>query len=224
MRFRSLLSLFRDENWADSMIKMLDEMLELSTGMFDYTTGILIHGRQNTDPDGKVWQPDKQINALMWQIRRRLVSRLSIGGHQGEVPTALILMNAVKDAERIGDYIKNIYDAFELMPDHPDRALYAGWLEDRARHIMDLFMRTRQAFTSSDDEEAARVIADARKLGRECEAAIVDITRGEITAHDAVCIVLVLRFFKRIAAHQSNIATTVVMPVDLLDFHDEGPR
>ena len=37
----------------------------------------------------------------------------------------------------------------------------------------------------------------------------------------AVCLVLALRFYKRIVSHLSNIATTVVMPVDLLDFHDE---
>jgi hypothetical protein len=33
--------------------------------------------------------------------------------------------------------------------------------------------------------------------------------------------VLALRFIKRIAAHMANIATTVVMPVDRLDFYDE---
>jgi phosphate transport system protein len=224
MRFRSILALFREDDWSSSLIKTLDEMLALSAGMFTYMSGVVIRGEPNSDPDGQVWRPDKRINTLMSQIRRRLVSRLSLGGHRGEVPTALIFMNAVKDAERIGDYVKNIYDAHELMPEQPDRDLYAKWLGGHAAGIADLFERTRRAFVESDDEVAARVIADARALGKACEAAIVAITESSLSTRDAVCLALILRFFKRIAAHQSNIATTVVMPVDLLDFHDEDPR
>ncbi len=224
MGFKSIMALFREDDWTSSLFKMLDEMLTLSGGMFAYTMGVLVRGQPDQDPSGKVWTPDKEINALMRQIRRRVVSRLSLGSHRGEVPTALIFMNAVKDAERIGDYVKNIYDVHELMPPQEERGFYPEWLEERTRRIEDLFARTRQAFAASDDELAARVIADTRALGRECEAAIVQITESDLKTRDAVCLALVLRFFKRIAAHQSNIATTVVMPVDLLDFHDEPPR
>ena len=224
MKFKGILSLFREDDWTSSLMEMLDEMLVLSGGMFGYTLGVLIRGDENLDPQGKVWEPDKRINMLMRQIRRRLVSRLSLGDQRGEVPTALIFMNAVKDAERIGDYVKNIYDVHELMPEQPDREFYQDWLGGRTRLIEDLFDRTRQAFSDSDDEVAARVIADARHLGRDCEAAIVTLAASDLPTRDVVCLVLVLRFFKRISAHQSNIATTVVMPVDLLDFHDEGAR
>jgi phosphate transport system protein len=223
MRFKSIMALFREDDWTRDLMEMLDEMLSLSGGMFGYTMGVLIRGEQDTDPAGKVWKPDKQINTLMRQIRRRVVSRLSLGGNRGEVPTALIFMNAVKDAERVGDYIKNIYDVLALMPPQPDRPLYVEWLEERTQRIEDLFVRTRRAFGDSDDEGAARVIADTRHLGRECEAAIVALAESELPTRDAVCLALVLRFFKRIAAHQSNIATTVVMPVDLLDFNYEEP-
>jgi phosphate transport system protein len=224
MPFKSIMSLFREDDWTSSLFGMLDEMLALSGGMFAYTMGVLVRGQQDDDPGGKVWTPDKQINALMRQIRRRVVSRLSLGSQRGEVPTALIFMNAVKDAERIGDYVKNIYDVHELMPPPSERGFYGEWLEERTQRIEDLFARTRKAFAASDDEGAARVIADTRVIGRECEAAIVAIAESELKTRDAVCLALVLRFFKRIAAHQSNISTTVVMPVDLLDFHDEAPR
>jgi len=65
------------------------------------------------------------------------------------------------------------------------------------------------------------VISRARTLAKECEKVIREITASELKTDDAVCLVLILRFYKRIAAHMSNIATTVIMPVDLLDFHDE---
>ena len=44
---------------------------------------------------------------------------------------------------------------------------------------------------------------------------------SDLPTRDAVCLVLVLRFYKRLVAHMSNIATTVVMPVDMIDFYDE---
>ena len=68
---------------------------------------------------------------------------------------------------------------------------------------------------------AGEVIKLARAQGRGYEAQIREITTSDMRTQDAVCIVLVLRFFKRLVAHMSNIATTVVMPIDLIDFYDE---
>ena len=55
-------------------------------------------------------------------------------------------------------------------------------------------------------------------LERAGDAAVL---RGDLRSADAVCVVLGLRFYKRIAAHMANIATCVVMPVDKMDFYDE---
>jgi len=221
MDFKSIMSLFREDDWAGDLVEMLDEMLSLSGRMFTYTMGVVMRGENSADHNPELFDRDKRINSLMRKIRRRVVSRLSVGGHREEIPTALIFMNAVKDAERIGDYVKNLYEIADLMGDQPDRALYETWLGDRTSRIVVLIEATREAFTASDDEAAARVIADARRLSKECEAAIREITEWSGSVRDAVCLVLALRFMKRVSSHLSNIATTVVMPVDLLDFHDE---
>jgi phosphate uptake regulator len=221
MDFKSIMSLFHEDDWAGELVEMLDEMLELSGRMLDFTMSSVINGAAGADAQTDLYGRDKRINELMRKIRRRVVTRLSVGGRRGEVPTALIFMNAVKDAERIGDYVKNLYEIGDLAGDAPDRNLYRTWLGDRAQRIAALIDTTREAFSTSDDELAAGVIADARKLGKECEAAIREITGWAENVRDAVCLVLALRFFKRVVSHLSNIATTVVMPVDLLDFHDE---
>ena len=221
MDFKSIMSLFREDDWAGDLVEMLDEMLELSGRMFTYTMGVVVRAENSADHNAELFDRDKRINSLMRKIRRRVVSRLSVGGRRDEIPTALIFMNAVKDAERIGDYVKNLYEIADLMGDEPDRELYTKWLGDRTSRIAALIEATREAFTASDDEAAARVIADARRLGKECETAIREITEWSGSVRDAVCLVLALRFMKRVSSHLSNIATTVVMPVDLLDFHDE---
>ena len=221
MDFKSIMSLFREDDWAGDLVEMLDEMLELSGRMFTYTMGVVVRAENSADHNAELFDRDKRINSLMRKIRRRVVSRLSVGGRRDEIPTALIFMNAVKDAERIGDYVKNLYEIADLMGDQPDRALYEKRLGDRTNRIGVLIEATREAFTASDDEAAARVIADARRLGKECETAIREITKWSGSVRDAVCLVLALRFMKRVSSHLSNIVTTVVMPVDLLDFYDE---
>ncbi len=222
MDFKSLLSLFREDDWTAELVDHFDRMLRTAGEMFDYARGVVITGTPDTEPAAAVYEPDKEINRSMRRIRRRVVSRLAVSGRSRDVPTAVIFMNAVKDAERIGDYVKNLYEVAELMPDDPDRDLYTAWLGDRGDRLADLLDRTRRAFSEGDDTAAAAVIAEARDLSRQCEAAIREVTDWSAQVRDAVCLVLALRFLKRIAAHLSNIATTLVMPVDLLDFHDEG--
>ena len=68
---------------------------------------------------------------------------------------------------------------------------------------------------------AGLVIKTAKKSGRACEVSIRELTTSRMDTNDAVCLVLILRFYKRLMAHMSNISTTVVMPVDLIDFYDE---
>lgn len=222
MDFKSIMSLFREDDWTRELVEMLVEMLDLSSQMYGFTMGVVINGDPDQDPNGQLFERDKKINHLMRQIRRRVIARLSVGGQGGEVPTALIFFNAVKDAERIGDYIKNLHEILEMMPESPDRSLYKKWLQKPSDTTAELLELTRQGFAESDDDIAAEIIAATRRLNRQCEKDIRTIADEDLGTHDAVSLVLALRFIKRISSHLSNIATTVVMPVDLLDFHDES--
>lgn len=221
MGFGSILDLFKQDNWSNNLVDKIGEMLELASDMFTYTTGVLVDGQEGADPQTLLYDRDKRINHLERKIRRRVVSRLSVRGSRAEVPSALIFMNVVKDGERIGDYIKNLHDVVEMMPENPDRDLYKKWLAEPTATIAELFHQTSQAFHESDEEMAGKVIKKAKAEGRGHEDMIREITTSELPTHDAVCLVLVLRFFKRVVSHMSNIASTVVMPVDMIDFYDE---
>jgi phosphate uptake regulator len=223
MDFRSILTLFRDDDWSAAQMATVDEMLELSSLMFHYTIGVVVRGEPDHDASGELFARDRRINALVRQVRQRVISRLAIGASEAEIPSALVFMNVVKDAERIGDYVKNIHEIADLMGEQPDRERYREVLGDAADRIVASIDDARRAFARSEDALANRVIAETRDLANGCESAITEITDRSEVVREAVCLVLALRFFKRIAAHLSNIATTVVMPVDLLDFHDE-PR
>jgi phosphate transport system protein len=221
MNFRSILDLFREDNWSNDLVDKIMEMLDLGSDMFDYTIGVLVEGAPDEDPQHMVYNRDKRINKLERKIRRRVVSHLSVRGSRAEVPSALIFMNVVKDAERIGDYVKNLHEVADMMPSDPNRDLYREHLAGPSAIIAELFTQTRTAFLESDEEQAGKVIKKAKSQGREYEDSIRAITTSDLATNDAVCLVLVLRFFKRVVAHMSNIASTVVMPVDMIDFYDE---
>jgi phosphate transport system protein len=221
MGFGSILEIFKADDWSSQLVGMVSEMLELASDMFGYAVAVIVYGEADEESQQEIYDRDKQINTLEREVRRRVVTRLSVGGHRSEIPTGLIFMNVVKDGERIGDYIKNLYEIAEMMPAEPDRKLYQEYLVGRSRTIEDLFARTVQAFADSDAEKAADVINRARKLATQCEEVIREITVSKLPTQDAVCLVLILRFYKRVAAHMANIATTVVMPIDMLDFYDE---
>jgi len=221
MGFGSILDLFKEDNWSNELVEKIGEMLELSESMFTFASGVVVHGEPDTDPQVNLYDRDKRINKLERKIRRRVVSRLSVKGSRAEVPSALIFMNVVKDGERLGDYIKNVHEIFDMQPENPDRALYQKWLSGPSQIISELFGHTRNAFAQSDEELAGMVMKKAKSQGREYEKMIREITASSIPTHDAVCLVLVLRFYKRLVAHMSNITSTVVMPVDMIDFYDE---
>ena len=221
MSFRSILDLFREDNWSNELVGKVIEMLELGSDMFDYTIGVLVEGKTDDDPQVMLYNRDKRINKLERKIRRRVVSRLSVGGSQAEIPSALIFMNVVKDGERIGDYIKNLHEIGDMMPENVDLGLYQRHLAGPSSAIAELFEQTKLAFLESDEEMAGKVIKKAKAEGRNHEKMIREVTTSNLATNDAVCLVLVLRFFKRIVAHMSNIASTVVMPIDMIDFYDE---
>jgi phosphate uptake regulator len=221
MGFGSILDVFKQDNWSNELVRKINEMLELAESMFTYASGVVIFGQADSNPQGQLYDRDKRINKLERKIRRRVVTHLSVKGQGADVPSALIFMNVVKDGERLGDYIKNLHEVRAMMPEEADHDLYQEWLEESTRTIAGLFVKTRTAFSESDEAAAGQVIKTAKLQGREHEALIRKITTSDLPTHDAVCLVLVLRFYKRLAAHMSNIASTVVMPVDMIDFYDE---
>lgn len=221
MGFGSILDLFRSDNWSNDLVEKISKMLELSEAMFAYTTGVVVEGKDDTDRQTLLYDRDIRINKLERKIRRRVVSRLSAQTSQAEVPSALIFMNVVKDGERMGDYVKNIHEVRAMMPEPADFGLYQEHLAGFTATIAELFGLVRRAFAESDEELAGQVIKRAKAEGKAHEEAIRQITGSDMGTCNAVCLVLLLRFYKRVVSHMSNIATTVVMPVDMIDFYDE---
>ncbi len=221
-RFKSLANFFRGDHWAEDVVASFDRMLALAQENFELCADQLLDGEKAVDIRDEIYARDREINEQERKIRRRILTHYAISATEHDIPTAFILTSLVKDAERIGDYVKNLYELRELVGKSGfERTAYDRYYDKIRTQIKSFFAETRLAFRQSEPERARAVIAEARGAMRRCEAAIREIASSHDSVPEAVALVLAGRHFKRIIAHLVNIATAVVVPADRLDYYDE---
>ncbi|MFY0991197.1 phosphate signaling complex PhoU family protein [Halomonas sp. C05BenzN] len=221
--FRQLYSALTSEKTLDQAFEDLTLMLEHGAWMFARANEVL----NSTVPAEDVRQPlydrDQAINELERSIRRKVLRHLTVNpGH--DVAICLALMSVGKDAERIGDYCKNVFEvgAFYTEGFHVPR--YQEPLDGMAEQLGGLFGKLIEATRDSDEEQAQRVLTATRDVRRDCDALIEALLReeGQIAFHEAVAYSLLARHYKRVASHLANIATAVTGRLEDLDFPLEG--
>jgi len=203
---------------AEELVQSFEQMLEDGRHMFDVASNALLSG---TDPDAvkeDLWATDKRINKMERRVRRRVVTHLSTYG-TGAASSGLVLMSLVKDAERIGDYCKNLYQLAALRRGLPEEALQD--LREQKDAISRLLAKARNIY-KSEDEEAARVfIAEADAIAEHCDKQAVVMVMRDVPDGLSANAALSYRYFKRVISHALNVITSVVMPIDQLDYYDE---
>jgi phosphate transport system protein len=220
--FRSLANFFRGNDWTDGIIARFDEMLELAELNFKLCAAMLVEGRDIDRIRDELYARDREINAREREIRRRIIAHLAASPSEHEIPTAFILTTLVKDAERIGDYVKNLFEVMHVDGAHSfARSQYDPHYDGIRTRLRELFGQVRKAFRYSDKAAAHAAITQSRELMRRCEEEIRKIARSDLPTPVAVALVLTGRHYKRILGHLTNIATSVVMPADRIDYYDE---
>ncbi|MAG54718.1 MAG: hypothetical protein CMJ83_00350 [Planctomycetes bacterium] len=207
----------------DNMTSEFGQMLDAGRHCFDTAANALIGG---TDPEvirKDLFETDKRINKAEQQIRRHLVVHVSVHG-AASLPACLVLMSVVKDAERIGDYAKNIFD---LTPNVDRIRAQGGAIEDLVGlkdEISAGLARTRKAFDAQSEEDARALVREFSTLEDHCDQQVDELVKNEVDHTCAATLVLTYRYFKRVISHTMNIATSIFMPLDKIDYFDEKPR
>jgi len=225
---KELLAAWRGRDPLTQMFEDFDRMLEETHWMFQRAVEVFF-SRVDWQPfQDPLYERDKRVNKLERRIRAAIVKHLSLQCQTGgaDVPACLVLMSVVKDAERIGDYCKNIFEVGKFYTDEFTTERYLKSLRDLRAEVEDLFTLTREAFRDSDAEKARTVIRRFGTFSKACDRLIQDLLqqRDDLPTAEGVAYSLLARHLKRIGAHLSNIATAVVAPVHRLDYADEsGP-
>jgi phosphate transport system protein len=218
--FKNFMNFWKGEKFLSQVVDEFGTMLENAQTMFQEVGAFLLKGEKRQDLSKRIYALDKKINSRERDIRRRIVKHLAIQPDE-DVGSCLVLMSVVKDAERLGDYCKNFLEAAELIKEPADRKPYQDRFSELFTQVDQTFNLCRDAFVNSDEEKAKRIMKSERKIGAQFDRTIEKLATSSLPPNEAVCSALIARYFKRIVAHLSNIASSVVVPVSDIDFSEK---
>ena len=207
------------DSTIDEVETTLVQMVLDGRDVLDTAMEALFGGGKSKATKRELKSTDRGINTAQRDVRRELMVHASLRDTV-DLPLVLAYMSTVKDVERIGDYAKNFYDLvkygadFETAPDHDQLAGY----RDR---VSSLLGDAAAAFEARDADRARDLIAKADVFLDEYDAHVKAAYQSTGTPGDAVSRALYYRFLKRITAHVMNFLTSMVLPVDQLDYYDE---
>ncbi len=221
--FKSLMAFWKGKDFLTEVLEEFKEMLSDTKSMFESVCEALIKRRDEPNLEEKIYKVDKRVNLLEREIRKRIVEHLSI--HPGaDVPVSLVLMSVVKDAERIGDYCKNLLEITQFLDKPVEKNRFEELFNGIDKKILETFEMTEKAFIESDEKVAKQIMYLEREIVKNCDNIIKKTARGGLSVNEAVCFALLARYFKRVAAHLANIGSSVILPISDLDFFDEKLR
>ena len=218
--FENLLQFWKGKDFLKQVLENFKNMLDDTQIMFGAVCKKLIDNKDEPGLENNVYNIDKRVNDLQKDIRKRVIEHLSLQPSK-DVPTCLLLMSVVKDAERLGDYAKNLYEVTTMIEEPLDKKKYKELFNSVEDEISELFKETTKAFIESDETKAAKAWEYKTKITTRCDQIIQKLAKSNFTVNEAVCLALIARYFKRITAHLTNIATSVILPLTDLDYFDE---
>ena len=103
----------RGTSGLEKMRTEFGQMLDAGRHTFDTAANAFLGGTDLEVIRKDLFETDQRINHAEQEIRQQIVIHATVHGTSA-FPACLVLMSIVKDAERIGDYAKNIFDLAEM--------------------------------------------------------------------------------------------------------------
>lgn len=167
-----------------------------------------------------IFKKDKLINKYERDIRRKVVTHISVQGGES-IAAGLVLSTVVVDVERIGDYIKNIVDLTEMHPGKFSGGEMENILHEIEVSIKEMFSKAPECIEEGDVDLALEIYSATKAVGRTCDTYIKKLVTGkndELNCSSVAVFALYFRYLKRINAHMRNIISSVINPYDRIGF------
>jgi phosphate uptake regulator len=204
------------------IFRQFGQMLEDGRHVFDAACNAFVGGTDPTAVGEDLFATDKRINKIEQAIRRELVVHVAVS-NKVDYPLCLTLMSLVKDAERIGDYAKNIFDLAVESPGFPGDPMAADVVQVKDR-VSRMLAKMRSLYDSQDVDQANAFLVEGDEILDHCDSQITRLLKDATLSGRPVAAALMYRYTKRVMAHGMNVVTSIVMPVDKLDYFDEDKR
>ena len=218
---QELMTIFRSGNPLRAMAEEFAEMLRLTCEM-SVSAGDIYFGQSGVPEERtRIYEKDVRVNRLERSIRKRVVAHLSVAGNRTDIPYCLLLMSLVKDAERLGDYAKNLSEVVDLHPGAlPDDEIVAELREIRTG-VEEAFVASSEVLSASDRERALALLGQGKDLAQRADRLLMRIAGSDHPPALTAALVLGARYYKRMGGHLLNVLSSVGMPIHKIDYYDE---
>ena len=221
---KHLLEAFRGGDALREMLQKFDQMLDKADWVFSQTSPDSVSATDLQKVRDGIYANDRRINELERSIRYRVLTHLTVNPGE-DASTCMMLMVVTKDAERIGDYCKNIFEVLLYCGASRYASMHVGELQEVRRKVEQMMPQTRQAFSGGDVIVAQHVIESAGGVSQQTDSLVQQILQAEETPpKESAAQALLARHYKRISSHLSNICSAITSPVDMLGYYYEGPK
>lgn len=213
-----MFSLFRDTDQLENVEQQLIEMLGSCRDTFRLATVALFGEDDVLEAGAQLDATDKDLNRMERAIRRELIVHGTVRGTETDIGLMLAYMSIAKDIERIGDYCKNIWNLAQVGVTFAESVD----LDQLSRHrdrTASLIDQAVDAFADQDANVVHAIIPAIREDLTDFDNLVNYFVESDLPGQFAAPRALYYRYLKRICAHLSNTLSSVVMPVDRLDFY-----
>lgn len=216
-----VLEFFRSptESGLDQVEQRVASMIADCRHSFDAAMNALVGGTDPAAVAEDIRSTDERINEDEREIRRELVVHAAVHG-SGDVSTILAYMLVSRMLERIGDNAKNIFDLAEegvALGGGADTEMLLAYRDE----ISEMFLTTGTILDGRDSDGAAQELARVSELKDEFDAIVLAQVHSSGSATEAVPRALLAKYLKRIASNLGNVMSSVVMPVDQMDYYGD---
>lgn len=201
----------------------LQDVEELFTGMlgdgrhvFDLAMSARVAGADPTALAEDLRRTEESTDEAEREIRRRILVHASLHG-ASDFPACLLYMSIAKDAERVADLSKAVFETAEEVPPPPPGELRDDLVALRDE-ISPMITEAARIFTDDDTAAAEAFIERARELEGGCYRRITQVMREETDVPQPAATAITYRHLARIVANLLNITSAVVVPLDQLDY------
>ncbi len=216
--FRDLMKTWAEQAFSSKSVEEFLFMLDSSEEMLSYAFKTLAKNAKGKKFQKKIYNKDKIINLTEQEIRKQILIHLSVNPC-GNISACLALLIIAKDAERLGDYVKNLFELNTLVKGgESDDALFNKVFGEIGDELLVLFKKVSESFRNSDKILSNEAVQEGRAIAKKCEKVIDEVVKSKFSARRAVVLALGARYIKRIALHLSNIASSVTNPMAQTDF------
>lgn len=217
--WKEIKQLWTMDNLLNEAWSMTYEAINIDAEMFDDAVKAL-WGDNEKETQKLIFKKDKLINEYERDIRRKVVTHLSVQGGDS-IAAGLILSTVIVDVERIGDYIKNIVDLTEMHPGELPIGAKTEALHNIEKSIKKMFNKAPECLEEGDEDIALEMYSETKEIGRICDEHIKKLIVEKQTDKSCSSIAvfaLYFRYLKRINAHLRNIISSVINPYDRIGF------